>query len=149
MKTLTVRQMAAVKRVAQNVNPDVTKRNKLVEKINELATEVDTLNKRIDSYELGIKAITGGYTSEDLVVKTVKDTGKVGKDGKPIKATTYEPAEHVVFNEETKLYEIRFETLSTVEAAEVDAEASVDMVETDHSQVDVAIETTGFMSVEE
>jgi hypothetical protein len=149
MKTLTVRQMAAVKRVAQNVNPDVTKRNKLVEKINELATEVDTLNKRIDSYELGIKAITGGYTSEDLVVKTVKDTGKVGKDGKPIKATTYEPAAHVVFNEETKLYEIHETSLAEVAASEVDNEASVDMVATTHSQVDEAIETTGFMSVEE
>lgn len=141
MKTLTVRQMAAVKRVAQNVNPAVARRNKLIEQINELSAELELKQQEIEGHELGIKAITGGYTSEDLVVKTVKDTGKVGKDGKPIKATTYEPAEHVVFNEETKLYEIHMPDAEAVNASEVDDTATVEMVQTGFSQVDEAIET--------
>ena len=141
MKTLTVRQMAAVKRVAQNVNPAVTRRNKLIEQINKLSAELELTQQEIEGHELGIKAITGGYTSEDLVVKTVKDTGKVGKDGKPIKATTYEPAEHVVFNEEAKLYEIHMPNPEAINADEVADSTTVEMVQTDYSQVDEAMET--------
>ena len=59
---------------------------------------------------MGVKALTGGLTSEDLVVKKVEDTGKVDKDGKPVKVTKYEPkAGVVVFNEETNVYEIHVE----------------------------------------
>ena len=94
MKTLTVRQFAGVKRIAQNVNPLVVKKNKIAAKID----------------EMGVKALTGGLTSEDLVVKKVEDTGKVDKDGKPVKVTKYEPkAGVVVFNEEANVYEIHVE----------------------------------------
>lgn len=59
---------------------------------------------------MGVKALTGGLTSEDLVVKKVEDTGKVDKDGKPVKVTKYEPkAGVVVFNEEANVYEIHVE----------------------------------------
>ena len=59
---------------------------------------------------MGVKALTGGLTSEDLVVKKVENTGKVDKDGKPVKVTKYEPkAGVVVFNEEANVYEIHIE----------------------------------------
>ena len=59
---------------------------------------------------MGVKALTGGLTSEDLVVKKVEDTGKVDKSGKPIKVTKYEPKTGaVVFNEEANVYEIHIE----------------------------------------
>lgn len=110
MKTLTVRQMATVKRVAQNVNPLVVKKNKIAAKIDELNAEYNALNEEIEGHEMGIKALTGGYVSEDLVVKKVEDTGKVDKDGKPIKVTKYEPREGVVtFNEEANVYELHFD----------------------------------------
>ena len=109
-KTLSVRQFATVKRVAQNVNPLVVKKNKIATKIDELNAEYNALVEEIEGHEMGIKALTGGLTSEDLVVKKVEDTGKVGKDGKPIKVTKYEPkAGTVVFNEEANVYEIHTE----------------------------------------
>ena len=108
-KTLTVRQFAAVKRVAQNVSFAVAKRDKISAKMQELSKEYEGLTKEIEGHEMGIKALTGGFTSEDLIVKRVEDTGKVDKEGKPIKVTKYEPKAGVVsFNEEDRVYEIDF-----------------------------------------
>lgn len=132
MKTLTVRQMATVKRVAQNVNPLVVKKNKIAAKIDELNAEYNALNEEIEGHEMGIKALTGGYVSEDLVVKKVEDTGKVDKDGKPIKVTKYEPREGVVtFNEEANVYELHFDepTVDEVLPETVDATEKVSETE--------------------
>lgn len=108
-KTLTVRQFAAVKRVAQNVSFAVAKRDKIFAKVQELSKEYEDLTKEIEGHEMGIKALTGGFTSEDLIVKRVEDTGKVDKEGKPVKVTKYEPKAGVVsFNEEDRVYEIDF-----------------------------------------
>lgn len=109
-KTLTVRQFAGVKRIAQNVNPLVVKKNKIAAKINKLNAEYNALTEEIEGHEMGVKALTGGLTSEDLVVKKVEDTGKVDKDGKPVKVTKYEPEASVVtYNEEQNVYEIHIE----------------------------------------
>ena len=106
MKTLTVRQFAAVKRVAQNVNFAVTKRNRIAEQINKLNGEYNDLTEEIEGNDAGILKLTG-HTSEELVTKVVETTGKVDKEGRPIKVTRYEPKEGmVVFNEEAKVYEI-------------------------------------------
>lgn len=123
MKTLTVRQFAGVKRIAQNVNPLVVKKNKIAAKIDELNAEYNALTEEIEGHEMGVKALTGGLTSEDLVVKKVEDTGKVDKDGKPIKVTKYEPkAGIMVFNEEANVYEIHVEEpeIDNVEPVVVD-----------------------------
>lgn len=133
MKTITVRQFAAVKRVAQNVNPLVVKKNKIAAKIDELNAEYNTLSAEIEGHETGIKAITGGLTSESLVVKKVEDTGKVDKEGKPIKKTVYEPNLAVLtFNEEKNVYEIHIyepDICETVDTSEVDGEAKAPEVE--------------------
>lgn len=133
MKTLTIRQFATVKRVAQNVNPLVVKKNKIAAKIDELNAEYNALTQEIEGHEMGIKAVTGGLVSEDLVVKKVEDTGKVDKDGKPIKVTKYEPKEGVVvFNEEANVYEIHTEepVIDNVPTETVDDTEKVDEVET-------------------
>lgn len=110
MKTLTVRQFAGVKRIAQNVNPLVVKKNKIAAKIDELNAEYNALTEEIEGHEMGVMALTGGLKSEDLVVKKVEDTGKLDKDGKPVKVTKYEPKSGVVvFNEEANVYEIHTE----------------------------------------
>ena len=107
MNKLSVRQFATVKRVAQNVNPLVVKKNKIAAKINELNAEYNALVDEIAGHEMGIKALTEGFTSEDLIIKIVEDTGKVDKNGKPIKVTKYEPnIEVVTFNEKDNVYEI-------------------------------------------
>lgn len=134
MKTLTVRQFATVKRVAQNVNPLVVKKNKIAAKIDELNAEYNALTEEIEGHEMGIKALTGGYISEDLVTKKVEDTGKLDKDGKPIKVTKYEPREGVViFNEEANVYEIHVgePVIADVpfENADLDVNTTVDETE--------------------
>ena len=125
MKTLTVRQFATVKRVAQNVNPLVVKKNKIAAKIDELNAEYNALTEEIEGHEMGIKALTGRYISEDLVTKKVEDTGKLDKDGKPIKVTKYEPKDGVVvFNEEANVYEIHVDEPAI---ADVPFENAVDL----------------------
>lgn len=127
-KVLTVRQFAAIKRVAQNVNPLVVKKNKIAAKINELNEEYNALCNEIIGHEMGIKNLTGGLTSEDLITKRVEDTGKVDKDGRPIKTTKYEPKEGILtFNEEDNVYEIHIEEAPVPET--VDPE-SIDGTET-------------------
>lgn len=106
-KELTVRQMASIKRVAQNVNPLVTKKNKIISKLNELREEYDSVCNEINGHEMGVVSLTGGFTSEYLVEKRIEDTGKIDKEGKPIKVTKYEPRTDVVrFNQEKNVYEI-------------------------------------------
>ena len=107
MKEITTRQMAMIKRIAMNVNPLVVKKNKLVSKINELTVEIAEINDPIEGNEMGIKSITGGLSSEVLITKTVTDSGKVDKNGNPIKVTKYEPnTEYVQWNEDKKVYTI-------------------------------------------
>lgn len=66
---LTVRQFAGVKRVAQNVAPLVARKNKLSKQIENLNAEIEALKNQIEAHEHGVKMITGGYSTEDLVVK--------------------------------------------------------------------------------
>ena len=107
MKEITTRQMAMIKRIAMNVNPLVVKKNKLVSKINELTVEIAEINDAIEGNEMGIKTITGGLSSEVLITKTVTDSGKVDKNGNPIKVTKYEPnTDYVQWNEDKKVYTI-------------------------------------------
>ena len=80
---------AQIKRTAMNVWPMVSKRNKLQEKIEEMQKEINALQVSIDANETAIKNLTG-YSTEDLVVRTVVDTGKVDKKGQPIKITKYD-----------------------------------------------------------
>lgn len=128
MKTISVRQFATIKRVAQNVNPLVVKKNKIAAKISELNEEYNAINEEIEGHEMGIKALTGGLISEDLITKKVEDTGKVDKDGRPIKITKYEPKEGAIaFNEETKVYEILVGEASVSEEV---APESIDDTET-------------------
>lgn len=131
MKTLTIRQVAAIKRIAQNVNPLVVKKNKIAAKIDELNKEYNALIDEIEGHEMGVKSLTGGYVSEDLLARKVEDTGKTDKEGKPIKVTKYEPREDVlVFNEASGVYEIKEPEIDApVEVVTVDGTESVSMVE--------------------
>lgn len=89
MKELSKFEIAAIKRTAQNVNAMVTKKTKLKEKIDVLQAEYDQIEEAQEQFEAPIRKMTGGYGTEDLVVKVIEDTGKLDKDGKPIKLTKY------------------------------------------------------------
>ena len=125
MKEITTRQMAMIKRIAMNVNPLVVKKNKLISKINELTTEIAEINDAIEGNEMGIKTITGGLSSEALIIKTVTDSGKVDKNGNPIKVTKYEPnSECIQWNENKKVYILIEDKEPAVEDKPEDTEVS-------------------------
>ena len=118
MKEITTRQMAMIKRIAMNVNPLVVKKNKLISKINDLTVEIAEINDAIEGNEMGIKTITGGLSSEVLITKTVTDSGKVDKNGNPIKVTKYEPNPDIVkWDENKKAYIINNIAESVIEEA--------------------------------
>ena len=120
MKEITTRQMAMIKRIAMNVNPLVVKKNKLISKINDLTVEIAEINDAIEGNEMGIKTITGGLSSEVLITKTVTDSGKVDKNGNPIKVTKYEPNSDIVkWDENKKVYIINNVAESAIEEASI------------------------------
>ena len=89
MKELSKFEIAAIRRTAQNVNAMVTKKTKLKEKIDALQAEYDQLEEAQEQFEVPIRKMTGGYGTEDLVEKVIEDTGKLDKDGKPVKLTKH------------------------------------------------------------
>ena len=81
--------IASLKRTAQNVQPLVRRKNKILAQIVEMRNELCSLQAQIDGYQIPIKEVTGGYTTEDLVERVITETTKLDKDGKPIKMTQY------------------------------------------------------------
>ena len=81
--------VASLKRTAQNVSPLVRRKQKLQAEIADREGELKSIQVQLDTYEAPIKEATGGYSTEDLVVRTVEVTDKVDKDGKPIKVTKW------------------------------------------------------------
>ena len=80
---------ASLKRTAQNVYPLVRRKHKLLDEIADRQAELESIEQQIAGYKIPIKEATGGFTTEDLVKREVIDTGKVDKDGRPIKQTVY------------------------------------------------------------
>lgn len=120
-KILTTRQFAAIKRVAQNVNPLIVKRQKLTEKLAQLADEYNKLGEEIYNHELGIQAMTNGFTSEDLVIKKIIESGKYDSNNNPIKITKYDyNPETIIYNGETNTYEIIKEIPTQIETEPIE-----------------------------
>ena len=94
-KILNNRELAQVKRIAQNVDADYQKVGKLNEKIAELTKERDELQQGIDEMEAPVIRKTGGFKSTDIYEKTIvpqfneNGTPKTDKDGRQIKVTKY------------------------------------------------------------
>lgn len=82
-------EIGQIKRTAQNVYPKVAKKNKILQQIEELRKEYEDTCEEIEDWETPIRKLTGGYTTEQLVDRVVEDTGKLNKDGAPIKTTKY------------------------------------------------------------
>lgn len=82
--------VANLKRTAQMVSPSVREKQKLQKEIDEHEARIAELDAQIAVLDGQIKKITGGFGVEDLVVRNIIDTGKIDKDGKPIKVTKWE-----------------------------------------------------------
>lgn len=81
--------IASLKRTAQNVSPLVRRKQKLQAEIADREAELESIQKQLETFEAPIKEATGGYGTEDLIVRTVEVTDKTDKDGKPIKSTKW------------------------------------------------------------
>lgn len=94
-KSLNARELAAIKRVAQNVDASYQKVCKLNEKIFELTSQRDELQLEIDEMETPVIRKTGGYKSTDIYEKQVipqfNENGapKTDKEGRQLKVTKY------------------------------------------------------------
>jgi hypothetical protein len=107
-KRISTRELAAIKRIAMNVNPLVVKKNKAKEKIDQWTKEYEALDKDIKAYESGIIAQLGLRT-EQVVTKVVEPTGKTDKNGKEVKATKYIINPNVRFDSNTSEYVVTIE----------------------------------------
>ena len=81
--------VANLKRTAQMVSPMVREKVKLLAEIEEKQNRVAILDAQIESLDSHIRQECG-YGVEQLITRKVVDTGKVGKDGKPVKVTKWE-----------------------------------------------------------
>ena len=79
-KELTRFELAIVKRTAQNTKSLITKRDKLVDKINKAQEELNIINETIDKFEAPIKEMTGGFTSEEYLNDTINKEESVSED---------------------------------------------------------------------
>lgn len=93
-KILNARELAQVKRIAQNVDADYQSVCKINEKIKELTAQRDSLQQGIDEMEAPVIRKTG-FKSTDIYTKVIvpqmneDGTAKVDKNGRPIKVTKY------------------------------------------------------------
>lgn len=113
-KVISTRDFSAIKKMAQIVNPLVSKKNTILKKMTALIEEIegpDGLNAQIAGMEAGIKAKFLGLGTEQLVKKVV--TPAVREDGTPVldaktgkqlTKTTWEPLECLVYNETDNNY---------------------------------------------
>ena len=95
IKDLNNRELAIIKRIAQNVDANYQKVCKLNEKISQLTAERDALQQEVDEMEAPVIRKTGGLKSTDLFEKTIipqfneNGTPKTDKDGRQLKVTKY------------------------------------------------------------
>ena len=94
-KVLNARELAQVRRIAQNVDADYQKVGKLNEQIAKLTAQRDELQQGIDEMEAPVIRKTGGFKSTDIYEKTIvpqfndNGTPKTDKDGRQLKVTKY------------------------------------------------------------
>ena len=145
-KVISTRDFSAIKKMAQIVNPLVSKKNNILKKVAALMEQIEGpegLDVQIAGMEAGIKAKFLGLGTEQLVKKVV--TPAVREDGTPVldaktgkqlTKTTYEPLECLVYNKDDNNY-----TLTVAEEGDEElAETEVTSCEESTPEVEKPIE---------
>ena len=110
-KRISYDQFMAVKRVAQAVNPLITKRNKAKEAMDKAQADYNSFNAQVEGLQSGIKQYVG-FDVEQLVKKVIEPavnedgTPKTDKNGKTLKVTKYVPTDIVSYDKENRQYVI-------------------------------------------
>ena len=141
-KVISVRDWASIKKMAQIVNPLVSKKNNILKKIDTLMNEIEGpggLDEQIAGMEAGIKARFLGLGTEQLVKKVitpyVREDGTPvldAKTGKQLTRTTYEPLECLVYDKENNNYVLTVveeddEVVTNTETSSVDNNENTDL----------------------
>ena len=141
-KVISVRDWASIKKMAQIVNPLVSKKNNILKKIDTLMNEIEGpggLDEQIAGMEAGIKARFLGLGTEQLVKKVitpyVREDGTPvldAKTGKQLTRTTYEPLECLVYNKENNNYVLTVveegdEVVDDTEASNIDNDENTNL----------------------
>ena len=113
-KVISTCDFSAIKKMAQIVNPLVSKKNNILKKVAALMKEIEGpegLDVQIAGMEAGIKAKFLGLGTEQLVKKVVSPAVREdgtpvldAKTGKQLTKTTYEPLACLVYNEADNNY---------------------------------------------
>ena len=113
-KVISVRDFASIKKMAQIVNPLVSKKRTIMKKIAALTEEIEGpegLDIQIAGMEAGIKAKFLGLGTEQLVRKVVSPAVREdgtpildAKTGKQLTKTTYEPTDVLKYDKEHNNY---------------------------------------------
>lgn len=136
-KVISTHDFSSIKKMAQIVNPLVSKKNNILKKIAALKEEIEGpegLNVQIAGMEAGIKARFLGLGTEQLVRKVV--TPAVREDGTPVldaktgkqlTKTTWEPLDCLVYNAEKNNYTL---TIEEEDSDSLNSETAIKDVET-------------------
>ena len=143
-KIISTRDFADIKRMAQIVNPKVSRKTTLLKQKAKIDAEIAELNEAISLLEGGIKCKFLGLGTEQLVKKVVSPAVREdgtpyidAKTGKQLTKTTWEPLPCLVYNEEKNNYtltvgedvEVPAETPSAGSDFDVDAEKAAQVTE--------------------
>lgn len=141
-KVISVRDWASIKKMAQIVNPLVSKKNNILKKIDTLMNEIEGpggLDEQIAGMEAGIKARFLGLGTEQLVKKVitpyVREDGTPvldAKTGKQLTRTIYEPLECLVYDKENNNYVLTVveegdEVVTNTETSSIDNNENTDL----------------------
>ena len=147
-KIISTRDFADIKRMAQIVNPKVSRKTTLLKQKDKIDTEIAELNKAIFLLESGIKCKFLGLGTEQLIKKVVSPAVREdgtpyidAKTGKQLTKTTWEPLPCLVYNEEKNNY-----TLTVEESNDVEVPAETPSAGSDF---DVVVEKTAQVTEED
>lgn len=120
MKTLTSRDLAFLKRNAQNVYPRVMRYTKLKKELESIQEKIKEVEDEIFAIETGSRLITGGFNSTELIVRTaVTNSNKLDKYGCPSTSFIYEPDTEILSKNEDGTWSIIKEQEEAAEPAEI------------------------------
>lgn len=104
-KRISFFEFQSVKSVAKAIEPKLREQAKIKNQMEKLANEYKKCDADIAALESGVVSLIGFHV-KDLIQKVVEDTGRVDKEGNPVKVTKYVPTDIVTYDDTAKQYVI-------------------------------------------
>lgn len=141
-------QLAQVKRIAQNISSLEKKRQAIQAKINGLQEELSMIEEGIETWETPVRAMTGGRTSSEILIKEdnkyVINPEIVKQEG-----SSYEILETLVSSTEFEKQEVEEKTETIHVLKSVDESAATAYQEEKAEREETVEETTVALNAEE